>query len=256
MTDPLFDLKGKVALVTGGSRGLGKAICLALAERGANVLVASRKLEACESVASEIQSTTGRNAIGLRCHVGRWEDCDALVETAYRHFGQVDVLVNNAGMSPLYPALVSVTEALFDKVIAVNLKGAFRLSCLVGSRMADASGGSIINISSIAAVQPRPIEVPYAIAKAGLNTLTSALAHAFGPNVRVNAIMPGPFLTDVAAAWDMGEFDRNERTQIPLQRAGEPNEVVGAAIYLASDAASYTSGAVIKIDGGWAFSPG
>jgi len=249
-----FDLTGRVAVITGGSRGLGRAIAFAFAEHGATVVVASRKGEACESVAREITDATGRAALGVACHVGQWDDCDRLIDTVYDTYGRVDVLVNNAGMSPLYPALRDVTEELFDKVIAVNLKGPFRLAAVIGSRMASGDGGSIINVSSIAAVQPSPIEIPYAAAKAGLNNLTVGLSRTYGPKVRVNTIMPGPFLTDISKAWDMPAFEQSARF-MPLQRGGQPHEVVGAALYLASDASSFTTGAVIKIDGGAASSP-
>jgi len=255
MPSPSFDLTGRVAVVTGGSRGLGRAMCLAFAEHGAGVVVASRKGEACDTLAAEIRAATGREAIGVACHVGRWEDCDRLVDAAWDRFGRVDVLVNNAGMSPVYESLVGVTEELFDKVIGVNLKGPFRLASLVGARMADGEGGSIINVSSIAAVQPSPRELPYAAAKAGLNALTVGLARAYAPKVRVNGIMPGPFLTDISKAWDLDAFAETARTTIPLRRGGQPGEVVGAALYLASDASSYTTGAIIKIDGGTAFPP-
>jgi NAD(P)-dependent dehydrogenase (short-subunit alcohol dehydrogenase family) len=252
--DASFDLTGKVAVVTGGSRGLGRAMCEAFARHGADVVVASRKAEACVALAREIAAGTGRRALGVGCHVGRWRDCDALVDTVLDRLGRIDVLVNNAGMSPLYPSLEGVSEELFDKVLAVNLKGAFRLSALVGPHMAKAGGGSIVNVSSIAAVQPTPGELPYAAAKAGLNAMTLGLARAFGPTVRVNAIMPGPFLTDISKAWDLDAFRANAKRQIPLGRGGEPHEIVGAALYLASDASSYTTGAILKIDGGavWA----
>ena len=246
----LFDLTGKVAVVTGGSRGLGREMSLAFARNGADVVVASRKIDACESLAEEIRTTTGRRAIAVACHVGRWDDCDRLIATTLAETGRLDVLVNNAGMSPLYPSLSQVGEDLFDKVIGVNLKGPFRLTALAGEHMAAHDGGSIINISSIAAVAPSPGEVPYAAAKAGLNALTAATCRAFGPTVRVNTIQPGPFLTDISQAWDLERFAENARRTIPLQRGGEPHEVVGAALYLASDASSYTTGAVITIDGG------
>jgi NAD(P)-dependent dehydrogenase (short-subunit alcohol dehydrogenase family) len=255
VTDVSFDLSGKVAVVTGGSRGLGREMCLAFARHGAAVVVASRKADACQDLANEIIVSTGRPALGVGCHVGRWDDCDRLVDAAYDEFGHVDVLVNNAGMSPLYPSLAEVTEDLFDKVIAVNLKGAFRLSAAIGTRMAAGDGGSIVNVSSIAAVQPSPTEIPYAAAKAGLHALTIGMARAFGPKVRVNGIMPGPFLTDISKAWDLDAFNRTARTAIPLRRGGEPHEVVGAALYLASAASSFTTGAIIKIDGGTAFAP-
>jgi NAD(P)-dependent dehydrogenase (short-subunit alcohol dehydrogenase family) len=250
-----FDLQGKVAVITGGSRGLGLEIAHAYAAAGARVVIASRKAEACASAAAEIQAASGQECLGVGCHVGRWTDCDRLAETAYARFGRVDVLVNNAGMSPLYGALTEVSEDLYDKVFAVNLRGAFRLASLIGTRMAAGDGGSIINVSSIAAVQPTPNELPYAMAKAGLNAMTVGLARAFGPRVRVNCIMPGPFMTDITKAWDLEAFARTARTLIPLQRGGEPREVVGAALYFASDAASYTTGAVLKIDGGLAFAP-
>ncbi|TFH24065.1 MAG: SDR family oxidoreductase [Myxococcales bacterium] len=250
-----FDMTDKIAVVTGGSRGLGREMVLAFAEAGAHVVIASRKLDACHALAAEVTERTGREALGVEFHAGKWEDCDRLTETAYERFGRVDVLVNNAGMSPLYPSLVEVTEALYDKVLAVNLKGPFRLGSLMGTRMAEGEGGSIINVSSIAAVQPTAQEVPYGVAKAGLNTLTIGLARTFAPKVRVNAIMPGPFLTDISKAWDPEAFAELARRTIPLQRGGEPREIVGAALYLASDASSYTTGAVLKIDGGAAFSP-
>jgi NAD(P)-dependent dehydrogenase (short-subunit alcohol dehydrogenase family) len=250
---PDFGLHGRVAVVTGGSRGLGLEMCRAFARQGAAIVVASRKIDACEAVASELASSFGVRTLAVQCHVGRWEDCERLVDLAYGEFGHVDVLVNNAGMSPLYPSLVDVTEDLFDKVIAVNLKGPFRLSCLIGERMQAAGRGSIINISSIAAVEPAQIELPYAAAKAGLNVLTIGLAKALGPQVRVNAIMPGAFLTDISENWNTDGFAERARRTIALQRAGLTQEIAGAALYFASDASSYTSGAILKIDGGRAW---
>ena len=253
--DPTFDLTGKVAVITGGSRGLGLAIAGSYARAGARVIIASRKGDACDQVAADLQSETGNECIGVACHVGKWEDCDRLAQTAYDTFSQVDILVNNAGMSPLYDSLIGITQDLYDKVQAVNLRGPFRLSSLIGARMAQQDGGSIINISSIAAVQPGANEVPYALAKAGLNTLTIALARAFAPKVRVNCIMPGPFLTDISKAWDMQAFNERARTSIPLQRGGQPHEIIGAALYLATNASTYTTGAILKIDGGAAYAP-
>jgi len=250
-----FDLEGRVAVVTGGSRGLGREMVFAFAQSGADVVIASRKLPACEELAHEVESETGRKALPVACHVGEWGQCEALAAAAWDQFGRVDVLVNNAGLSPLYPSLPEVTEALWDKVIDVNLKGPFRLSSLFGARMAEAEGGSIINVSSIAAVQPTQNEAPYGAAKAGLNNLTLSMARAFAPKVRVNCIMPGPFLTDISKAWDLDAFAEMSKRTIPLQRGGEPDEVVGAALYLASDASSYTTGSVLKIDGGSAWAP-
>ena len=250
-----FDLRDRVVVVTGGSRGLGRAMVVAFAEHGAHVVIASRKLDMCEALAAELSRQTGQEAIGVAFHAGHWEDSGRLVDTVYDHFGRCDVLVNNAGMSPLYPSLVEVSEALFDNVVGVNFKGPFRLSALMGERMVTAHRGSIINVSSIAAVQPTPKELVYAGAKAALNALTIGIARAYAPNVRCNTIMPGPFLTDVRNGQDPEAFAERARTSIPLLRDGRPEEIVGAALYLASDASSYTTGAVIKVDGGMVFAP-
>lgn len=243
-----FDLSGRVALVTGGTRGLGLAIARAFAAAGADIVVASRKAAACEQVAAELRQS-GARASGHACHVGRWDEVERLVAATYDQFGRVDVLVNNAGVSPLYATLGEVTEELFDKVIAVNLKGPFRLSALVGERMAAGEGGSIINVSSTGAVRPTGDIVPYAAAKAGLNALTVGFAHALGPTVRVNAIMPGPFLTTISETWDMDVLAERTRS-FPLRRAGVAEEIVGAALYLAGDASSFTTGSVLTVDGG------
>jgi NAD(P)-dependent dehydrogenase (short-subunit alcohol dehydrogenase family) len=254
MTDA-FDMTDKVVVVTGGSRGLGRAMVEAFAARGADVVITSRKLPACEMLAQSITESTGRRALGVACHVGHWDQCDQLFDTVYEEFGRCDVLVNNAGMSPLYDSLGSVTEALFQKVIDVNLKGPFRLSAKFGEQMMEDGGGSIINVSSIAAVKPTPDEAAYGAAKAGINNMTVSFARAFGPTVRVNTIMPGPFMTDISNAWDLDAFAERARNEIPLARGGEPEEVIGAALYFGSAASSYTTGAVLKIDGGTAFSP-
>jgi NAD(P)-dependent dehydrogenase (short-subunit alcohol dehydrogenase family) len=246
----LFDLRGKTALVTGGSRGLGREMVLGLAEAGADVMIVSRKLEPCTHVAREVEHRFGRRAIAHACHVGQWEQLGELVEAAYAEFGRLDVLINNAGMSPLHGAPSGVEEALYDKVMDVNLKGPFRLAALAGERMQADGGGSIINISSTAAVLPRPEYVAYAAAKAGVNAMTVALARAFGPAVRVNAIMAGPFLTDVSKAWDMDAFRRAAKDLYALERAGEPQEIVGSILYLASDASSFTTGSILRVDGG------
>jgi NAD(P)-dependent dehydrogenase (short-subunit alcohol dehydrogenase family) len=241
-----FDLKNKVALVTGGSRGLGRQIVLAFANAGADVVIASRKLDACEIVAKEVEKL-GRRALAVSAHVGKWEDNDMLASRAYEHFGRVDILVNNAGMSPLAPSLAETSEALFDKVVDVNFKGPFRLSVNVGERMVKAGGGAIINFSSTASFKPEPHTVPYSGAKAAVNAMTVALAKAFAPKVRVNCIAPGPFLTDVSTVW---RENKAYEQSLGLKRFGQPNEIVGTALYLASDASSYTTGQVIRVDGG------
>jgi NAD(P)-dependent dehydrogenase (short-subunit alcohol dehydrogenase family) len=246
----LFDLAGKTALVTGGSRGLGREMVLAFARAGADVIIASRKLEACQALAAEVGKETGQRALPIACNVSDWGQVEELAATAYSEFDSIDVLVNNAGLSPLYDHVSNVSEALWDKVLGVNLKGPFRLTAIVGTRMAEGSGGSIIMVSSDAAVHPRSNIIPYAAAKAGLNAITVAFAHAFGPKVRVNCIMPGPFLTDISKAWDMEAFEKQAKTTKFMGRGGEPHEIVGAALYFASDASSYTTGAVLPVTGG------
>jgi NAD(P)-dependent dehydrogenase (short-subunit alcohol dehydrogenase family) len=244
-----LDLTGKVALVTGGSRGLGREMVLAFAEAGADVVISSRNFETCEEVATLVKDKTGRQALPYACHVGRWDEISGLVDAAYDAFGRIDVLVNNAGMSPLYDSVFDVNEKLFDAVLNLNLKGPFRLCALVGERMIRDGGGSIINVSSTGSIRSRPNIIPYAAAKAGLNSITEGFALALGPSVRVNTLMAGPFLTDVSAAWDMEATEAAMQAHA-LQRAGRPEEIVGAALYLASDASSYTSGATLRVDGG------
>lgn len=242
----MFDFTGKTALVTGGSRGLGRAIVLGLAAQGANVVIASRKIENCEAVAQEARQL-GVRALPVACHVGRWDALDALVDAAVAEFGRIDILVNNAGMSPLAESSVATTEALFDKIVGVNLKAPFRLSALVGTHMAENGSGSIVNISSVGADFPSPNNGPYAASKAALNTLTMAFAREFGPAVRVNTIMPGSFRTDVAKAWPA---DKEAKTPAALRRFGEPEEIVSAVLYLASESSSFTTGSIIRVDGG------
>ena len=249
------DLSGKVAVVTGGSRGMGKCMCEAFAACGADVVVASRKAEPCEALAADLTARFGTKNLGVGAHVGNWDECDALINTVIETYGRIDILVNNAGMSPLYDKLSEVSEALYDKVHQVNARGPFRLTALAGEHMAANHGGSIINVSSVAAVNPAPHELPYAAAKAGLNTMTISFAQAFGPKVRVNCIMPGPFLTDIAKAWDLEAFNARAEETIALGRGGQPEEIVGAALYLASDLSSYTTGAILKIDGGAVMAP-
>lgn len=244
------DLTGKVAVVTGGSRGLGREIVRALAANGADVVIASRRIESCEELAVEIRRTTGRHALPLACHVGRWDDLQHLHDSVLAEFGGCDILVNNAGMAPLYGSLSEVSEELFDKVVGVNMKGPFRLSALFGEDMVRRGGGSIVNISSIAAEHPTAGDLPYAAAKAGLNTLTMGFANALGPTVRVNGIMVGPFLTDISKAWDVEGFEAFAAGRYALKRLGNPEEIVGTVLYLVSSASSFTTGCVLTVDGG------
>lgn len=246
MPKDLFDLSGKVALVTGGSRGLGLQMVRAFAEHGADVIIASRKIEACEEVAAEVRKM-GRRAFAYAAHVGRWPEIDGLIEAAYKEFGRVDILVNNAGMSPRVPSH-EVTEQLFDSVLNLNFKGPFRLASQIGHRMRQGDGGVIINISSSGALRPLPEVVAYSGAKAALNAMTASLAREYAPKVRVNTLSAGPFLTDIAKAWTE---EARQHSDNDLGRPGRPEEVVTSALYLASPYSSFTTGALLQVDGGY-----
>jgi NAD(P)-dependent dehydrogenase (short-subunit alcohol dehydrogenase family) len=243
--DPYFDLTGKVALITGGSRGLGYQMAIAFAERGADVLVASRKLDNCQRVAEEIR-TLGRRSGAYQVHAAKWPSIDELIDNVYADFGRVDILVCNAGMGPAMPSH-EVTEELFDSVVGLNFKGPFRLASQIAKRMSDGDGGVIINVSSTGALMPLPVTIPYGSAKAALNAMTRSLAAEYGPKVRVNTLSPGPFLTDISKAWPK---EQRERTSNAVGRPGQPDEIVTAALFLASPASSFTSGALIRVDGG------
>jgi NAD(P)-dependent dehydrogenase (short-subunit alcohol dehydrogenase family) len=245
MTADPFDLSGKVALVTGGSRGLGYQIVKVFAQHGADVIIVSRKLDACEAVAEEMRRA-GRCALAISAHVGKWPEIDRMLETAYSRFGRIDILVNNAGMSPAM-ASHEVSESLFDSVLNLNFKGPFRLASQVAHRMAEGAGGAIINGSSSGALMPLPAVVPYRGAKAALNAMSVSFAHEYGPKVRVNTISAGPFLTDISKAWTA---EAREKANNALGRPGRPEEIATTALYLASSASSYTTGALIRVDGG------
>ena len=242
-------LDDKVALVTGATRGLGRAIAEGLAAAGATVVVASRKIEACREVADQIATVYGVRAYPLALHVGRWDAIEPAIDQVIADLGGLDVLVNNAGVALVAPSMTDVGEAMFDKIIDVNLKGPFRLIAIAGDRMKRAGGGSIINISSIGAVRPSPPEAAYAASKSGLNALTMAAAQDFAPTVRVNGVMPGAFATDMATDWDE-EFVGLVTNRLPMARLGDPAEIAGLVVHLASDQAGYTTGAVIPVDGG------
>lgn len=247
MREDLFDLSGKVALVTGGSRGLGLEMVRAFARAGADVVISSRKLAACELAADEARKL-GRRAMAFSAHAAKWGEIDQLIEAAYGEFGRLDILVNNAGMSPRCPSH-EVTEQLFDSVVGLNFKGPFRLASQVARRMSQGAGGVIINVSSSGALAPLPGVVPYSGAKAALNAMTVSLAREYAPKVRVNTISAGPFLTDIANAWTP---EAREKANNALGRPGRPEEVVTTALYLASPMSSFTTGAIVRVDGGYA----
>lgn len=241
----LFDLTGKRILVTGGSRGLGLQMVRAFAACGADVAIASRKLDACEAVAAEVRKA-GRRALAISANASHWDDMERLADEVYAGFGGLDVLVNNAGMSPAVPS-DQISEALFDKILGLNFKGPFRLASLVAKRMYDGDGGVIINTSSSGALVPLPTVVPYSGAKAALNAMSVSLAREYGPKVRVNSLSAGPFLTDIADAWDPAA---RETANNSMRRPGRPEEIVSTALFLASDASSFVTGSVVRCDGG------
>ncbi len=247
----LWDVNGKVVMITGGSRGLGKAMAEMFAERGAKLVIASRKLEECERVAQQIVDAGGE-AMPLACHVGKWDALEQVIAQVIEHYGRIDVLINNAGMSPVAPSLLDTSEALFDKIIEVNLKGPLRLTALAANEMAKTGGGSIINISSLASLKPSPLTTTYSAAKAGLNALTAASAQEFAPhNIRVNCIVCGTFETDAASGMLSDDAIREAIIEpVALKRVGKPGEVAGAALYFASEASSFTTGTTMTIDGG------
>jgi len=248
MTIPNLDATGKIVVITGASKGLGRAMSLGFAEAGADVVVASRKIEACEIVADEVRAL-GRSALAVRCHVGDWGECGTLLEATIAEFGRIDVLVNNAGIAPVPPSLREVTSELFDKTIAVDLKGPLRLTALAAEHMT--AGGTVINISSTASLHPMPFTVVYAAAKAGLNALTKAAATEYGPRgIRVNAIVCGTFHTDSFHHGSPPEVQQQIADGISLRRIASADEIVGTALFLASEASSYLSGELVVLDGG------
>ncbi|HBZ69556.1 MAG TPA: short-chain dehydrogenase [Deltaproteobacteria bacterium] len=245
------ELSGKVALVTGGSRGLGRAMALGFARAGADVAIASRKLAGCEAVVKEIEAL-GRKGLAYSVHADRTEELDALVEATCSRFGRLDVVVNNAATNPAAGPLVDSTGALFDKVYGVNVKGPLHLAARAAQRMAQAGGGVVINVITQGAFKPGPGLGLYCSSKAALYALTKVMAQEWASwNVRVNALAPGPFMTDMmkGAASIPGYLEMVRRSTV-MKRIAEPDELVGAALFLASDASSYMTGQALIIDGG------
>ncbi|MDQ1510243.1 MAG: hypothetical protein QOG50_2087 [Actinomycetota bacterium] len=246
----LFDLSGKVAIVTGGGRGLGKAIALGLAGAGSDVIVASRKIDNCKEVAGEIEAM-GRRSLAVACHLGRPDQIDALIASAYEEFGRVDIVVNNAAMSPGTLLHESSVE-LFQKTYATNTLGPMLLASRCAERMRDAGGGVIINVVTTGAFRPGAGLGLYCSSKAALHALTLVMAKEWaGWDVRVNEIAPGPFLTDMMAPGAANpEFTARMYDSMLIKRIADPSEIVGAALYLASDASGFATGTTVTVDGG------
>jgi dehydrogenase/reductase SDR family protein 4 len=243
-------LEGKVALVTGGSRGIGKAAALGLAQAGAAVVVASRKLSDLKKVAEEIHRL-GRGALAVATHVAKTDEINTLVSKAKDAFGRIDILVNNAGSNPVMDSALDIDEHAWDTVMNLNLKGLFFLTQAVARVMREQGGGKIINVTSVAGISPGILPV-YSISKAGVIMATKVMAKEWAQyNIRVNAIAPGLTRTRFSEAlWNNQEILQDKMSRTPMARIAEPEEMVGAVIYLASDLSSYVTGQVIAIDGG------
>ena len=251
--DPLFDLTGKVAVVTGSTKGIGRAMVEGLARAGASVVVSSRKQELCDEVAAEVARSTGSATFGLACHVGEWEAIPAFVDAVFERFGTIDVLVNNAGINPAPVTVSDMTIEYWRKVFAVNLEGPLRMAQQVAPVMRDHGGGSIVNIVTMAAYSGGSNVCAYGSSKAGLINLTKSMAQEWAPwNVRVNALCPGPFMTEMVGGAERtrpGFIDMIAGGTL-MKRVADPAEIVGPVLYLASDASSYVTGDEISVSGG------
>jgi len=246
-----FSLEGKVAVITGASRGIGSSIALRFAQAGAKVVVSSRRLENVQPVASEVQSAGGR-ALAIQAHVGKASDVEALVERTLEAFGSIDIAVNNAATNPHFGPVLTADEGQWDKILDTNTKGCFRVCQAVVPHMEEQGGGKIINLASIAGLRPSPGMGVYGVSKAAIIMLTQVLAMELGPaNIQVNAIAPGIIKTRFSQLlWKTPQFSEPILSRLPLSRFGEPGDVSGLALYLASSAADYVTGAVFVVDGG------
>ncbi len=246
-----FSLQNKVAVITGASKGIGEAIARAYAEAGAKVVISSRKQDAVDAVAADLRKN-GFDAVGIAAHVGKLEDLDHLVKKTVEVYGGIDILVNNAAINPVFGAIVQTDEAVFDKIMQVNVKGPFELGKRVYPIMKERGGGSVINISSIGGISPEPGLGIYSVSKAALISLTKVMAKEWGDDhIRVNAICPGLIKTKFSTAlWQNEDIKNMVLARQPIKRIGMPDDVVGLALFLASEAASYCTGAVYMVDGG------
>jgi len=252
-TRDLFDLTGRVAIVTGSTKGIGRAMAEGLAEAGASVVVSSRKQELCDEVAAEITAATGADVLPLACHVGDWDAIPSFVATVHERFGRIDALVNNAGISPARITVADMTLEFWRKVFSVNLEGPLRMSQCVAPIMRDQGGGSIVNIATMGAYSGGSNVCAYGASKAGLLNLTKSMAQEWAPwNVRVNVLSPGPFLTEMVkgGARNAPGFEELIAGGTYMNRIADPREIVGPVVYLASDASSFVTGDDISVSGG------
>ena len=247
----MFSLEGKVAVVTGSTRGIGKAISEEMANAGAKVVISSRKADACESVRAEF-AARGQDAIAVPCNVGRKEDVQNLVDTVMAKWGRIDILVCNAASNPAFGPILKVTDEVFDKIMLTNVKSVFWLGNMVLPQMAERGGGVMIIISSIGALRSNSTTGLYGTSKAAEAGLARALACEWGPkNIRVNCIAPGLIRTDFARAlWENESTRKSREALTPLRRLGEPKDIGGVAVFLASEAGAYVTGQMIIADGG------
>ncbi|MCH2173876.1 SDR family oxidoreductase [Myxococcota bacterium] len=252
-TIEIFDLTGKVALVTGSTKGLGHSMAKGLAQAGAQVIVNGRRQEDCDAAARKLADETGGEFTGMACHMGDWSQIESLVERAYGECGRVDVLVNNAGINPAPVMLADCTQEYWDKVYDVNLKGPMRLAALVAPRMGEMGGGSIINVTTLGAYMGGPSVGVYTSCKAALNNLTRVMAAEWvSLGVRVNALAPGPFMSEMMKGADRvnPNFSRGSAAATLMKRVADCDEVIGSVVYLASDASSFVTGTDLKVSGG------
>lgn len=247
----LFDLTGKIALVTGASRGIGESIARLLASRGAHVIVSSRKIEACKAVAQSIVDGGGK-ASAYACHVGEMAQIDGIFAHIQDTFGRIDILVNNAAANPYFGHILDTDIAAYDKTVDVNIRGYFFMSIAAGKMMKAQGGGVILNTASVNGIRPGDMQGIYSITKAAVISMTQSFAKECGPlNIRVNALLPG--LTDTKFASALTTNDHILKTAlkiIPLGRVADPDEMAGTVLYLVSDASSYTTGTSVIVDGG------
>ncbi|MES1926985.1 SDR family oxidoreductase [Salinisphaera sp. T31B1] len=247
----LFDLTGKVAVITGSSRGIGRAIAHQMAAHGAKIVVSSRKQDACETVADELRKS-GADAIAIACHVGKKADLQNLVDSATEHYGRIDILVCNAATNPVYGPLSEMPDEAWDKILETNVRGTFWLCNMVLPGMAANGGGNVVVLSSIAGIRGNPVIGTYGVSKAAEAALARNLAVEWGPkNIRVNAIAPGLVRTDFAKALvDDPERLAQAEQRTPVRRIGEPDDIAGVAVFLASQAGAYVTGQTLVADGG------